>query len=285
MLSKTVPRTVRLSALIALAVFPVSNGFTKILPPPVTSPADAWRYADIADLFGAAPLVLRARITAATALKGTVSAPGATRFYVEGDVAVLIRGTQNVAPHVAWLVDIVPDSRGKMPKLRKADVLIAALPVQGRPGEIRLAARDAQVPWSPALESRVRAVVTSIAAPDSPPAVTGIASAFHSPGTVIGEGETQIFLSTVNSAPVSMTVLSRPGQPKRWAFAQGEIVDEAAEPPAPDSLAWYRLACFLPRSLPDSTTSELAQTDADSARSDYAFVMQALGACPRVRQR
>ena len=78
-------------------------------------------------------------------------------------------------------------------------------------------------------------------------------------------------------------MLTRPGQPKRWAFALGEIVDEAAAPPAPDTLAWYRLACFLPRTLPDAAVSELAAADADAARTDYAFVIAALGACPRVR--
>lgn len=267
------------------AVFSVSNGFAKIIPAVPTSPADAWRYADIADLFAAAPVVLRAKITAATPLKGAAADPRATRFYVESTVIVLIRGSQAIAPKLAWLVDVVPDSRNKLPKLVKADVLLAAQPVADRPGFIQLAARDAQLVWSPALEARVRAVVASAIAPDAPPAVTGIASAFHSPGTIIGEGETQIFLSTANASPVSFTVLSRPGQPKSWAFAQGEIVDEAAAPPAKDTLAWYRLACFLPQALPDAASADLAAADADAARADYAFVMQALGPCPRIRQR
>jgi hypothetical protein len=271
-------------AILALAV-PVSNGFSKIIPRAATSPADAWSYADLADLFLPAPTVLRAKITAATPLKGAATAPGATRFYVEANVLVLIRGTNGITPRLAWLVDVMPDSRNRLPKLAKAEVLIAARPVPGRPGFVQLIARDAQVPWSPALETRVRAVVASAVAPDATPAVTGIANAFHSPGTVIGEGETQIFLATSDDSPVSLTVLSRPGQPKSWAFAAGEIVDEAAAPPAKDTLAWYRLACTLPSSLPDAATTDLAPTDAEAARGDYAFVMQALGSCPRVRQR
>lgn len=270
---------------LAATVFPVNSGYTKIIPPAITSPAESWNYADIADLFAAAPIVLRAKITAATPLKGAATAPGATRFYVEANVLVLIRGTNGIAPKLAWLVDVMPDSRNRLPKLNKAEVLIAARPVAGRPGFIQLLARDGQVPWSPALETRVRGVVGSAVAADAPPAVTGIASAFHSPGTVIGEGETQIFLATADDSPVSLTVLSRPGQPKSWAFAAGEIVDEAAAPPAKDTLAWYRLACFLPRQLPDAATADLAPTDSEAARGDYAFVMQALGACPRTRQR
>jgi hypothetical protein len=265
------------------ALMMANGGFTAILPPIATSPADNWRYADVADLFAGAPIVLRAKIVSATVLKAPPNPGGTVRFYVEGDVVALIRGTQAVPPRLIWLVDMRPDSRGKIAKLKKADVLIAALPVAGRPGEIRLAARDAQVFWSPSLESRVRGIVASVAAPDSPPAITGIASAFHTAGTVTGEGETQIFLSTVTKAPISLTVLTRPGQPKRWAFALGEIVDESAAPPAPDTLAWYRLACFLPRAIPDAAVSELPAADAEAARGDYGFVVQALGGCPRVR--
>ena len=271
------------TAVVLASLSMANGGFAAIPALSPLSPADAWHYADIVDLFASAPLVIRAKIVSATALKGSSNAGGAVRFYVEGEVIALIRGTQAVPQRLMWLVDMVPDSRGKMPKLKKADVLIAALPVAGRPGEIRLAARDAQLFWSPALETRLRGVINSVAAPDAPPAITGVASAFHSPGTVPGEGETQIFLSTVTRAPISLTVLSRPGQPKRWAFALGEIVDEAAAPPAPDTLAWYRLACFLPRALPEAATSELAPADADAARTDFTFVVNALGPCPRIR--
>ncbi len=262
----------------------VNGGFAAIPKPMPPSPADTWRYADVADLFAAAPLVLRAKIVSATALKGAPNVNGAVRFYVEGDVTALIRGNQAVPPRLIWLVDMLPDSRGKIAKLKKADVLIAALPVAGKPGEIRLAARDAQVFWSPAIEGRVRGIIASVASSDAPPAITGVTSAFYTAGTVTGEGETQIFLSTVTSAPISITVLTRPGQPKRWAFALGEIVDEAAAPPVPDTLAWYRLACFLPRALPDGAVTELARSDSDAAHEDYRFVVQALGVCQRIRR-
>jgi hypothetical protein len=272
------------SAAIAASVIMVNGGFAAIPKVAPASPADIWRYADIADMFAGAPIVLRAKIVSASALKGPPNPSGAVRFYVEANIVALIRGSQAVPPRLVWLVDMLPDSRGKIPRLKKADVLVAALPVPGRPGEIRLAARDAQIFWSPALETRVRDVVASVAAPDSPPAITGIASAFHTAGTITGEGETQIFLSTVTKAPISITVLTRPGQPKRWAFALGEIVDESAAPPAPDTLAWYRLACFLPRTLPDTAVNELAPDDANSAQQDYGFVVQALGACARARR-
>lgn len=272
------------ATLFASALLMVNGGFAAIPKPPPPSSADAWSYADVADLFAGAPIAVRAKITSATRLKGPATPSGALRFYVEANVVSLIRAPQAVPPKLVWLVDMMPDSRGKIAKLAKADVLIAALPVAGRPGEIRLAARDAQLFWSPALETRVRSVISRVAAPDAPPAITGIASAFHTAGTVTGEGETQIFLSTVTQAPISISVLTRPGQPKRWAFALGEIVDESAAPPVPDTLAWYRLACFLPRALPDAAVGELPASDAEAARTDYGFVVEALGACPRTRK-
>ena len=272
------------ATLFVSALLMVNGGFAAIPKPSPPSPADAWRYADLADLFAGAPIVLRAKIISATRIKAPPTPSGAVRFYVEANVVSLIRGPQAVPPRLVWLVDMMPDSRGKIAKLAKADVLVAALPVAGRPGEIRLAARDAQPFWNPTLETRVRNIISSVTAPDAPPAITGIASAFHTAGTVTGEGETQIFLSTVTTAPISVSVFTRPGQPKRWAFALGEIVDESAAPPTPDTLAWYRFACFLPRALPDAAVGELPASDADAARTDYGFVVEALGACPRTRK-
>ncbi len=275
----------RLAALLAAIIIPVNGGFTQVLVPPAASPATSWSYADTADVFASAPLVIRARIVSATALKGVAASPGATRFYIEADATALIRGSGGVAPRVRYLVDVRPDSRGKWPKLKMLDVLLAAQPVAGRAGEIQLVAPDAQQRWSAPLDARVRSIVTAATDSASPPEITGIASAFHVAGTVIGEGETQIFLSTASGAPVSLTVLRRPGEAPRWALALGEIVDEAAATPTRDTLAWYRLACFLPADLPPAAARDLSQADADTAREDYALVRRDLGDCPRTRAR
>lgn len=274
---------VRLTALLAAMTLPVNGGFTQVLVPAGAAPTTAWTYADTADVFASAPLVVRARIVSATALKGAITTAGTTRFFVEADATALIRGTGGVAPRIRYLVDIRPDSRGKLPKLKKLDVMIAAQAVAGRPGEIQLVTPDAQQRWSAPLDARVRSIVTAATDPASPPEITGVASAFHVAGTVIGESETQIFLSTASGSPVSVTVLRRPGEAPRWAFALGEIVDEAAARPSRDTLAWYRLACFLPADLPAAAARDLSQADADIAREDYALVRRDLGDCPRTR--
>lgn len=252
----------------------------------ISSPADGWHYADIADLFLESPIVLTARILEAIPVedsRSATTAKGTIRYYLVADVVALIRGTGGVAPRVAWIADVPVDGRGKAPRLKKTQVILSALPVTGRPGEVRLAARDAMVPWSAPLEARIRDAVASGLATDGPPRITGIASAFHSPGNLPREGETQFFLTTTDAQPVSINVLRRPGIDPQWAVALGEIVDEAARPPAPETLGWYRLACFLPGELPATAVADLSPTDTAAARADYGFVMQSLGPCARVR--
>jgi hypothetical protein len=279
------------SAAILCTAMPITVGKATVSgSAPVASPADSWSYADVADLFLAAPVVASARIVEAIPVPqlnntaaSAASRPTTIRYYLVADVMALIRGTGGVSPRVSWIADVPVDGRGKPPKLKKLQVLVAALPVAGRPAELRLAARDAMVPWSAALEARVRSVVASGLAPDAPPRITGIASAFHSPGNLPGEGESQIFLTTDIAQPVSINVLRRPGQATTWAVSLGEIVDEAARVPARDTLGWYRLACVLPRTLPAAAVGELSEIDAVAAQGDYAFVIEALGACSRTR--
>ncbi|MEA3061005.1 MAG: hypothetical protein QOJ94_786 [Sphingomonadales bacterium] len=259
-------------------------------PPPGDSRnvAPGLTYADAADLALAAPVAAQVRIAEAEALKDEQAAgvpPGLARFYVAADVVSLIRAPAPLPARVAYLVDLPRDARGKAPKLRKGTgFLILAGPVPGRPGELRLVAPDAQIPFTAAEAERLRAIVREAAAPSAPPRITGIGKAFHVPGAIPGESETQIFLQTADGRPVSLSVLRRPGQTPQWAVALSEIVDEAAAPPAPGTLLWYRLACTLPARLP---VQSLSETDADGAaaiQADYRLVLDRLGPCLRNRR-
>jgi hypothetical protein len=256
-----------------------------LLAPAVASADAPFTYADLTDLAAAAPVVADVVVARATRLKPAQApgvAAGFARFYVEGDVQALVRGAEGLPGHVSWLVDLPLDARGRVPKLaKKTRLLLLATTAGARPGEIRLIAPYAQFGWTAELDARLRAILTGLTAADAPPRVTGIGSAFHVPGSLPGESETQIFLRTEDGRPISLTVLRRPGEQPRWAVALGEMVDEAAAPPPRDSLLWYRLACFLPRDLPDTATNALAAAEAEAARTDYRFVVTALGGCAR----
>ncbi|WP_375392175.1 hypothetical protein [uncultured Sphingomonas sp.] len=254
-------------------------------PSPPAAPA-AYAYADLADLTLAAPVIADAVVRSTTRLKGADLAgvaPGRTRLYVEADVIALIRGAGGLQPRVGYLLDVQPDWRGRLPALKKTRVLLFARPAPETPGQLQLVAPDAQLPWTPAVDASVRSIARAALGPDAPLRLTGVREAFHVAGALPGEGETQVFLSTADRRPVSLSVLRRPGERPRWAVALSEIVDEAAAPPPRDSLLWYRLACSLPPALPPASTAGLAPADADAAADDYRFVLAQLGPCGRTR--
>ncbi|MEG3182204.1 hypothetical protein [Sphingomonas sp. LT1P40] len=241
-------------------------------------------YPAVADLILESPVVLDARIRSAARIKGAEAAnvpAGRARFYVEADVLALIRAASAMPTRVGYVVDVPLDARGRVPKLNKRRVLLFARPVAGQATMVQLATIDAQRDWSADLDAMVRRVVREVVASDAPPAVTGLGNAFHVPGTLPGEGETQIFVQTATGAPISLSILRRPGEQRRWAVALGEIVDDAAGPPPRDTLLWYRLACGLPRTLPGTSLSSDDPANAAIAREDYQFVIQQLGACRR----
>jgi hypothetical protein len=240
-----------------------------------------YSYVETAEMALAAPLAIGAVIDRAIALKGAQAEgvpAGRTRYYVRADVTALIRGTATVPPRVSYLVDL-PTANGKA-KLKGVPVLLLAS-ADRAPAELRLIGPRAQMPRTPENEARLRAILTAAVAADAPPAITGVSRAFHVPGSLPGESETQIFLRTADNRPISLNVLRRPGEQARWAVALTELVDASAEPPQPDSLLWYRLACGLPPTLPDRAMIGLSDGDATAARADYQLVRDGLGACTR----
>jgi hypothetical protein len=239
-------------------------------------------YADTVGRVLQSPIIADATIRSAVRIKGAEAAGLATgfaRFYVEADVGALIRGPGAVAPVLGWLADVPLDARGRVPKLRKLRVIAFARPVTGRADQIQLVSPDSQIAWNAGDDAQIKRVVREVLAADAPPAITGIGNAFHVPGSLPGEGETQVFLQTPTGDPISLLILRRPGEQRRWAVSLGEIVDEAAGPPAKDTLLWYRLACGLPRTLPASAVANEEPARAGIAAEDYTFVVAALGAC------
>lgn len=250
-------------------------------------PAGGIGYADIADLVLSAPIIADATVRSTSKIKAAEApnlAPGLVRLYVEVDVTALVRGADGLPPRIGYLLDVMPDSAGRVPKFKKARVLIFARPVAGAVNQVQLVAPDAQLDWTPASDARARRIAKDALASDAPPVITGVGNAFHVAGALPGEGETQIFLTTADQRPVSLSILRRPGEQPRWAVALSEIVDESAAPPAPETLLWYRMACALPPTLPERSTTSLEAADATIAREDYAYVLAALGPCGRTRK-
>jgi hypothetical protein len=261
----------------------------------LTAPADSQApaasrlsYADLADLALDAPIVAHVRVASAARLKPAEApglAAGRTRFYVEADVVSLIRSPGGLAARVGYLVDL-PNQAGKPPKLRKgSEQILFAAPVPGRANELRLTGPDAQLAFAPADAERLRTILREAAAPAAAPRIVGIGKAFHVPGSLPGESETQIFLLTGDNRPVSLNVLRRPGEAPQWAVSLTEIVDDSAAAPPRDTLLWYRLACALPRALPRQSLSEAGPEEARAIAADYRLVLEGLGPCLRTAAR
>ena len=249
--------------------------------------ADPLSYADLADLGLAAPVAAHVAVRSASRLKAGQAAgldPGKTRFYVDADTLSLIRGAQGLPARVTYLVDLPNDAKGKPAKLRKkSEHILLASPVAGRPGELRLVAPDAQIAFTPGRAATLRAILQEATRADAPPRISGIGRAFHVPGSLPGESETQIFLQTADGRPVSLSVLRRAGETPRWAVALSEIVDDSAEPPKADTLLWYRLACTLPAALPAISFAEAEPGQRGAIEADYRLVKSRLGPCARSR--
>ncbi|MDF8332887.1 hypothetical protein [Novosphingobium cyanobacteriorum] len=251
----------------------------------VAPAASPLTYADLVDLALPADFVAKVQVRKASRLKPADSpgiAPGRVRFYIEATTQALLIGPAT-GESVRFLADVPLDAKGKPPKLNKLPVLVLARTVPGKPADLALVAPDAMLPWSAELEQKLRAILTEMVQPDAPPHITALREALHVPGNLAGEGETQLFFATEGGKPVSLSIIRRPGMDTTWGVSFSEIVDQAARPPAPESLAWYRLACSLPATLPDRANISPSAQLRRVAAEDYAQVVRELGPCARTR--
>ena len=271
-------------AIVAPVSVSVAAQAATIIPAAAPNPAT---YADLADLSDSAPIVLRAQVrklVPVDAARARGVRPGWARYYVEARTSALLSGNTALGEALRYLVDLPLDARGKPPALKKKDVLLFARTIPARPGELQLVAPDAQLLWDAATEARLRAILAELIAPGAPGAITGVREAINVPGTLAGEGDTQIFLDTASGEAASITIQHRPGARPEWGASFSEVLARVGQPPARDTLAWYRLACFLPNALPAAANLSDTATSRAQAESDYRMVLGELGVCPRTRR-
>lgn len=281
------PRPFRpLSGLTAAALLALAGPAAGESPPP-TPPLPQLAYADLADLADSAPLVVRLQLRKLVQIeperaRGVRSGYG--RFYVEARTEALIAGASALGEAQKFLADLPLDAKGKPPRLRKVSVVVFARPVPGRPGELQLVAPDALVAWDASTDMRLRAILAELLGGNAPPRVSGVREAIFVPGNLAGEGETQLFLATPGGEPAAITVVRRPDTAPSWSVSFSEVLDAGGLPPRPETLAWYRLACFLPRTLSAGAHVSASAEDRAQAAQDYALVLGQLGTCGRLRR-
>jgi hypothetical protein len=256
-------------------------------PPSYAVSAINGSYADVADLVTISPLILDAQVRKVTKVPAeqAVGVPAnVQRVVIDADVLALLRGDGGFAGQARFLLDLPKDAKGNIPKLKKQRFFLLGSKVPGQIGTIKLARPNALITWSAANDALVRAITKEAVMIDAPQPISAITGAFHSAGTVIGEGETQIFVETRSSQIYSLSVFSRPGAPKRWAVSTGEVIDESATAPERRTLLWYRLACGLPRMLDAGLVETVEGDSVARAQADYRFILDSLGSCDRTRK-
>jgi hypothetical protein len=244
-------------------------------------------YADLADLADSARLVVRAQVRKIAELEPERARgvrAGWSRFYIEARTQALLSGNTALGESLRYLVDVPLDARGKPPSLKKKSVLLFATRATGATGDLQLAAPDAQLLWDPATEARLRNILAELVAPGAPRRVTGVREAIHVPGNLAGEGETQFFLDTADQSAASITVQHRPGSLPVWGVSFSEVAAAVGNLPRRETLAWYRLACFLPNALPRAANISDTAASRAQAEADYRMVLGELGPCPRSRK-
>ena len=272
-------------ALVACTAAAGANGQAAPVAP-VAAASQAVSYADLVSLSEAAAVVAVVTVKS-QAIVPPARAPGLAggraRLYLETQTQRVLKGPSALGESVKYLADVPLDAKGKPPKLRKQTFLVFANPVPGRPGELQLVTPDAQLTGDAATEERVRTVISQLVAPGTPPRITGVRDVISVAGNLAGESETQMFVDTVGGAPVSLSVIRRPNMQPTWGVSWSEIVDQAAKPPERDTIAWYRLACFLPRKLSNEAFLQSDAAGRQRAEADYQFILDQLGPCRRTR--
>jgi hypothetical protein len=248
-------------------------------------PAIVDNFADLTDLTLNAPVILQATILRTDRLSRREAPdvpPGRVRMLVEAQVQVVLVSPDVVPARIEYLWEGPLDARGKAPKLKGAPVMLFLRRVPGREAQYQLTSPNSQIASGPRVESAVRRVLTDIRSPELRDLrITGVGNAFHVRGSIPGEAESQIFLTTASGRPVSLVVLARPNQPKSYSVALSDIIDDAAQSVPRDTLMWYKLACALPPTLPADAVDQLGEEDRRAVAADYSFVLASLGPCTR----
>ena len=255
----------------------------------VAAEASPIHFADAADLVLISPIIVDVTITKSTPIdreRAPGLRPDSARILLSGTVNTLLRGAGGIPGEVQFLADVPAGAKGRAPKMKGQRIFAFARPVQGQAGVLQLVLADSIVGFSAANDALIRKATREAVAINAPPVITGIGQAFHFPGTIAGEGETQIFLDTKDGNPVSINVTSKAGGAPLWNVSLGEVVSAQARAPERDSLLWYRLSCgTLPARLPAESLASKTQSANVKADADYQYVRQALGHCPRARIR
>ena len=248
-------------------------------PPPPPPPQS---YAQLARLYLASPIVLRAQVKSEAKLsKKTLAAmeplpPQQGRLMLGVEIQSVLKAPQALPAQMSFLWQGPLDANGKLPKLRKSSRLFFLMPTGP---SVTLVEVGAAPLWSSADEETLRAIGREA----SDPVAVGLAPGALRLATVTpADGDRSSpfvhFLFETRGGSNLVAILERADG--RWLLrTTTSDLDQDARPVPPNSLLWYHLACGLPAAPPDPVSRQASAEDAALAREAWAGMLADLGPC------
>lgn len=256
------------------------------LPGPAAAQVATPSYAQLAQRVVSQPVIVRAQIRKQTLAKpGAGEAPlpdGQVRLLLQARVSQVIAAPAAVPENISIVWQGPRDPKGKPPRLAKREGLMFLSAARGRDDLYGLVDTGNILPPDPAIEARVRAIaIESRGAAFAGLRLRGITEAFSQPDEPPFARRTVFFIATLSGKPVSLYLRAHGEDPMSdmILFTTSDFI-ATSEPVQPDSLAWFYLACTLPRSLPGAVLAEQpSEADAAFLEADYERIFAKLGPC------
>ncbi|APG62136.1 hypothetical protein LPB140_04185 [Sphingorhabdus lutea] len=252
--------------------------------PPLSTENSGATYVDLADIILSSPIIIDGIVTKEKKVPASQTPfldKKLQRKLVELQLNSLIRGKNGMPATVRFVMDVRANAKGKFPKFKKQRIMVFG-DNQGLPmGDLRLLRPDIFFNYDPQLDRMVRNITKEALLLDAPQKITGVQSAYHSSGTIIGTGLTEIFFATEKGQPLAILIDTDAQNGKSWSVSNEEVLGSNRPIVRQNTLLWYRLACELPQSI---ATDKMGGDDKDihaRIQSDYAFVRAKLGKCER----
>jgi hypothetical protein len=268
--------------LLTLFALPAMAATTKVVPAPLPPPT----YAELARLTVENPVVVRAEVRRQSVAKVAAGEaplpPGHIRLLLQARVTGVLAAAAAVPETITIIWQGPSLAKGKAPRFVKRQGLFFLSAARDRDDLFGLASAANILPSDAVLESRVKSIAAEARGPQYRDLrLTGISEAFSQPDEPPYARRTVFFLTTRSGKPVSLYLRAHGDDPQRdlVLFTTSDFIANVA-PVQPETLAWFFLACALPRTLPPAVlAAQPSEADASYLAADFERVFAKLGTC------
>jgi hypothetical protein len=221
-------------------------------PPPLPSVATLSR------LIVEAPVIAVVRVRSATRPPRTDPAPpaGRARVILTADVQKVIAATDPVPARIRYTWEGPADAKGRAPSFNRQVMMVFARPEAAFDGPYALVGATPQLPWSEALEARVRELVGQAQRPQVRTLrLRTIRAAVDAEPDAGFARATGFVIDQAGASPVTLLVRDQSATVGDVAISWSDAT-QSVEPVTPNTLLWAQIACALPPRLPPDVVAD-----------------------------